>query len=185
MNKIIIIGLGNPGKKYENTPHNAGFSALDLFIEKNSLPTFSLVKKLQSEISEAMIGGIKVILVKPLTFMNLSGTAIKKVLSEIKPQSESLIKLKIIVIHDDIDIPIGDIKISENRGAAGHKGVLSIIKELGTKDFTRVRIGILPDKKYITTDIFVLRRLPEKEKNLLKKGVQSAVSEIERLTNKK
>jgi len=115
---ILIVGLGNPGKKYQDTRHNIGFGVID---------------KLQS------LNLKKVILAKPKTFMNLSGKAVKSLIKKYKIPTANL-----WVIHDDIDLPLGKIRIVKNRGAAGHKGVESIIKELGTKNFVRFRIGICP-----------------------------------------
>ena len=133
---ILIVGLGNPGKKYQDTRHNIGFRVID---------------KLQSLNLE------KVILAKPKTFMNLSGKAVKNLLKtyHLKPNN-------LIVIHDDIDLPLGKIRIVKNRRAAGHKGVESIIKELVTKDFVRVRVGICPKTgKPKNVEKFVLQKPSE------------------------
>ena len=119
---ILIVGLGNPGKKYKNTRHNIGFRIVD---------------ELTKELSSLKRRGV--ILAKPKTFMNLSGKAVKSLIKKYKIPTANL-----WVIHDDIDLPLGKIRIVKNRGAAGHKGVESIIKELGTKNFVRFRIGICP-----------------------------------------
>ena len=122
MNNVkLIIGLGNPGKKYEKTRHNIGSKAID----------------------ELRFLNLKnVVLTKPQTFMNESGKTVKNLLKNYKTKPDNL-----IVMHDDIDLPIGKIRIVKNRGAAGHKGVESIIKALGTKNFIRFRIGIQPKRK--------------------------------------
>ncbi|MDP2909662.1 MAG: aminoacyl-tRNA hydrolase [bacterium] len=135
----IIVGLGNPGKEYENTPHNAGFETLDYFAEKNNFPPFEFSKIFNALISKK--GDI--ILVKPHTFMNASGPSVKRILDKLPEDGTR----EVVIIHDDIDLPLGNYKISKNRGSAGHKGIESIIKALETKDFTRVRIGVSKTKK--------------------------------------
>src|SRR5688572_19296136 len=112
---IVIVGLGNPGEKFDHTKHNAGFAVLDFFAKKKQLPDFEVSKKYHSLISKTN----SVLLAKPQTFMNESGLAVKSIL---KNQKESTI----IVVHDDIDLPLGKIKIVQERGSAGHKGIESI-----------------------------------------------------------
>ncbi len=147
----IIIGLGNPGKKFEDTRHNVGFMVLDKFAKENNFSEFELQKKYESLISEGTITEEKtegheepkrrrVILAKPQTFMNESGKAVS-VLT--KPYTLSP-KPLIIIVHDDIDLPVGKIKIVKDRGSAGHKGVESIIKNIGNDGLIRLRIGIKP-----------------------------------------
>lgn len=151
---FLIVGLGNPGKKYEHTRHNVGSMVLDA-LKGVELPN--------------------AILAKPQTFMNNSGKAIKSLYTKYKIQNTKYI----IVVHDDIDIPLGKIKVSFGRGSAGHKGVESIIKELGTKNFTRVRIGIQPVKgKPKNVETFVLKNFTSKELPLLSKTIDAAVTQI-------
>ncbi len=155
---ILIIGLGNPGPKYKNSRHNAGFTAVEEFAEKNGFPGFSLSKKENAVISSETLKGNKVILALPQTFMNNSGKAVKQLIKNHKPE-------EIIVIHDDIDLVSGKSKLSRNRGSAGHKGVDSIIKEAGTKNFWRLRIGIQPlEGKPKEVEKFVLRDFSKEEK---------------------
>ncbi len=132
----IIIGLGNPGQQYRNTRHNAGFLALDYLADALGT-TFRLEKKFQAEIAETVVENTKVLLVKPLTFMNLSGEAVGVILRYYKLTPGNL-----VVLHDDLDIQPGTYKITNSSRAAGNNGVQSIIDTLGTQDFTRVRIGI-------------------------------------------
>jgi PTH1 family peptidyl-tRNA hydrolase len=136
------------------------------------------IKKLQSEISEGEIAGKKVILAKPQTFMNNSGRAIKKLVSSFKFQVSSL-----WVIHDDLDLPLGKIRISAGRSSAGHKGVESIIRELRTKDFVRFRVGIRPatsDKKQETkAENFVLQKFSKNEREILKQVIEKTLEAIE------
>ncbi len=138
-------------------------------------------KKIQSEISEGEISGQKVILAKPQTFMNNSGRAVKLLTKRYTIDTKNL-----IVIHDDIDLPLGKIKISAGRGAAGHKGVESIIKELKTKDFVRFRIGIKPvtsNKRQETrTEKFVLEKFSKDEEKKLGGVIKEAVEAIEMTT---
>ena len=166
---IVIIGLGNPGEKFKNTRHNAGFMALDEFKEKNNFPEFKISKKMKAELSENYLEEKKIILAKPQTFMNNSGKSVKKLITSYKLQISSCM----VIIHDDIDLPLGEIKISKNSGSAGHKGVESIIKELGIKDFTRIRIGICPQIKPENVDQFVLKNFTKEEKEVIKKSAKT------------
>jgi PTH1 family peptidyl-tRNA hydrolase len=172
----LIIALGNPGTKYQNTRHNVGFMALD-FIFKNWLAkqNFSLwkeSKKFQAELSEGTINSEKIILAKPQTFMNDSGLSVQTLSSYYKLSPSDL-----IVVHDDLDIEFGKYKIQTDRSSAGHNGVKSIIEHLGTQNFTRIRIGIgRADKekqgeiiKFVLNKFNLLERLKlkEVEKNIL------------------
>ena len=196
---MIIAGLGNPGKKYEFTRHNIGFRIINNFAEENNFPEFKLYKKFNSLISESIINDKKIILAKPRTFMNKSGKAIKSVINfnNAKQTTPSFlpilapphqrgggkvgeiipVEIGFIVIHDDIDLPIGEIKISQNRGSAGHKGVKSIINALRTKNFSRIRIGILPKiGKPENTEQFVLEKFSESEEKILSETIQQSIS---------
>lgn len=135
----LIIGLGNPGKKYEMTRHNAGFLYADFLRQELGFPSFVLDKKMSAEISSGKINNEKILIVKPQTFMNLSGEAVLKLL-----QFYKLSHSDIIVIHDDLDIALGKFKVAVSSRSAGHNGVQSIIDVLGTKNFRRIRLGICP-----------------------------------------
>src|SRR4030042_1337764 len=164
---FLIVCLGNPGKKYEKTWHNAGFLAINTFSEKNNFPKFKLSKKFKAELSEGFLNEDKIILAKPQTFMNNSGVSIKLLIRNWKIKLDSL-----IVIHDDIDLPLGKIKVAKGKGSAGHKGVESTIKELKNKDFVRIRIGIQPKAgKPKNPEKFVLQKL-NKEENILEEVFQ-------------
>lgn len=132
----IIVGLGNPGTKYQNTRHNAGFLALD-FLAAHFGVSFRDEKKFQASIAEVQNGEQKILLVKPLTFMNCSGEAVSALLRYYK-----LTPKEVIVLHDDLDIKAGTYKLTQSSRAAGNNGVQSIIDALGTQEFTRIRIGI-------------------------------------------
>ena len=129
---ILIVGLGNPGSKYEATRHNFGFAALDLLVGvRRSLGEGGWETKHDS----LFIKLDDIILAKPQVFMNNSGQAVKEIL-KFYPAAE------LVVVHDDLDLPLGSIKIQKNVSGAGHNGVQSIIDELGTKDFIRIRLGV-------------------------------------------
>lgn len=163
----IIIGLGNPGKKFEHTRHNVGFMALDVFSKENNFPEFSLQKKYDAEISESG----SVILAKPQTFMNESGKSAKKLLENKNIKN-------IIIIHDDIDLPVGKIKIVKDRGSAGHKGIESIIQNIGNENLIRFRIGIAPEKKVEAKKV-VLKKFSESEK----KHINNSIKKISEALN--
>lgn len=173
----IIIGLGNPGKKYKLTRHNLGRLIVSNWQKKAGFSDFILKKRFKALISEGKSGRQKIILTLPETFMNTSGKAVKSLATRYKLRTTS-----VYVIHDDIDIPLGKIRIVKGRGAAGHKGVQSIINELKSKNFVRFRIGIKPksytlDAKNI--DRFVLKKFTKKEKEVIKKAIKNCMEAIE------
>jgi PTH1 family peptidyl-tRNA hydrolase len=130
-----IVGLSNPGKEYEHTRHNVGFAVLEHFAERNSFSSWHDKSAYSGSVAEGRVGDEEVILLQPHTFMNDSGSAVKKMVK--KGEEE-----KLIVVYDDVDLPFGEIKLSFSRGNGGHNGVRSIIDTLGTPDFVRVRIGV-------------------------------------------
>jgi len=154
----IIIGLGNPEKKHELTRHNLGRLIVEAFQKQAVFPDFKLKKKSQSLISEDKFNKEKIILVLPETFMNLSGKAVKLLIANYKLSAKD-----VWVIHDDFDLELGKLKISENKSSGGHKGVQSIINELKTKGFVRFRVGIKPKRIPRTLDGFVLKKFTKKE----------------------
>jgi len=131
----LIVGLGNVGKEYDLTRHNTGFMALDYFAKENNL-SFKLETKLEGFISTGVINGQKVVLLKPTTFMNLSGNSISKVLNFYKIDVKDM-----LVIHDDLDLAVGTIRFRSHGGAGGHNGLKSIISHVG-ETFNRCKIGI-------------------------------------------
>jgi PTH1 family peptidyl-tRNA hydrolase len=168
---IIIIGLGNPGIKFQNTRHNVGFTAIDEFAKENNFPEFKLQKKSNALISDKN----GVILVKPQTFMNESGKAIKEIISNKETSN-------IVVIHDDIDLPVGKIKIVKERGSAGHKGVESIIQSISNDGLIRLRVGIGPASAKASAvkaiDV-VLEKFSEQEQELIDSVVKKAAKAID------
>ena len=131
----IIAGLGNPGAEYAHTKHNVGFMLVDVLAEK--LGAASWKEDFFSALTEVRIGGEKVFLVKPLTYMNNSGEALGPMLSYYKLDVDDL-----VVVHDDMDIPAGMVRIRKKGSSGGHNGIKSIIAHVGSEDFARVRIGI-------------------------------------------
>ena len=132
---IMIVGLGNPGREYRETRHNIGFMVVDRVAEKQGIKLTRVQNK--SIVGSGFIGQVKVILVKPQTYMNLSGQAVSALMRFHKIQLQDL-----IVIHDDVDLPYGTIRMRPGGGSAGQKGVASIINLIGTQDFPRLRMGV-------------------------------------------
>jgi len=163
------MGLGNPGQQYKNTRHNVGFMAIDKFAEKNNFPEFKLNKKNNALISE----NDGIILVKPRTFMNESGKAVSKITKPYTLKPKPLL----VIIHDDIDLPVGKIKIVKDRGSAGHKGVESIIQNIGNKNLIRIRIGIAGIKKTEAIDI-VLKNFNSEEKELINEAIEKTTEAV-------
>lgn len=131
----IIAGLGNPGAEYARTKHNVGFMFVDALAERLHAPSWK--ENFFSFVTEVHIGGEKAFLVKPLTYMNNSGEVLGSMLSYYKMETENL-----TVVHDDMDIPAGTVRIRKKGGSGGHNGIKSIIAHVGSEDFARVRIGI-------------------------------------------
>lgn len=170
----LIIGLGNPGKQYERTRHNAGFMALDMLAGPTE---FALQKKFQAEVATLEINGQKVVAAKPQTFMNESGTSTRALLDFYKLQPKD-----VIVLHDDKDIPLGKFRVQKDRGAAGHNGVTSIINHLGTQDFWRIRIGVLTMEYPIEdTAEFVLGKFSKEELATLNEATKRALDELKKI----
>jgi len=173
----LLIGLGNPGQKYENTRHNLGFIFLDKLREKWSLSEFRLENKFAAEISQGEFSSEKIILAKPQNFMNLSGEAVKKIMTFYKINIEDL-----LIIHDDIDILLGKYKLATDSTSAGHNGVQNIIDQLSTKKFARLRIGIKTENEnQIETSDFVLGKLLPEEMEKIVAIEKNILEEIEKM----
>ena len=134
----IIAGLGNPGYEYEGTRHNTGRMAVEYFAKSAKLSEWKEDKKAKALVSRGIVGKTLTALVLPNTFMNKSGAAVAKFVKSPKAAE------RMAVVYDDLDLPLGEMKISFNRGSGGHKGVESLMKVLKTKKFTRVRVGVSP-----------------------------------------
>ncbi len=137
----LIVGLGNPGIEYESTPHNLGFLAIDRIADDLGVKVRN--RQCRALTARAVMGDEPVLLAKPETFMNLSGDSVRALVAkhEAKPESD------LIVIQDELDFPLGTLRIHRQRSSAGHNGIESIIEALGTQDFLRIRIGVAPDRK--------------------------------------
>lgn len=152
----LIIGLGNPGKEYEDTRHNIGFAALDFLRDYFKLPKFKMDKKLKAEITKDQ----NIILAKPQSFMNNSGEAVSALKKYYK------IKLaEIIIIRDDVDIPVGKIKLAQSSSGAGHKGIASIIQHLKSNNFWQIKVGVANEmiRTKIPTEKFVLQKFTKED----------------------
>ncbi|HPI67436.1 MAG TPA: aminoacyl-tRNA hydrolase [bacterium] len=173
---FLIIGLGNPGKKYEKNRHNSGFMAVDFVLDKKT--KWIENKKLKSLIKEMEINEQKVVLVKPQTFMNNSGVAVLALTKKYKIKPEN-----IIMVYDELDLPFGTIRVKLGGSAAGHNGIKSIIEKLGTDKFWRIRIGISNEKREVVpADKFVLANFSKEElKDLKEKILLKAMEEIKKI----
>lgn len=159
----IIVGLGNPGKKYENTRHNMGFIAIDLLSEEYGIKVDKI--KFKSLVGEGRISGQRVVLVKPQTYMNLSGEAIREVMNFYKEDVANL-----IVIYDDFDIPLGTFRIRKKGSAGTHNGMKNIVYLLKDDGFPRIRVGIGSPKSSDIID-FVIGGVSKAEKPLLEEAL--------------
>lgn len=138
---FYIVGLGNPGEEYEKSRHNIGRMSVYSFAKGKDFSEFENDKKSKSLVSKGVVGKEKVVLVLPETFMNKSGTAISAFVKPKDPKSKKGIE-NVVVVYDDLDLPVGTMKISYNKGTGGHRGLESIVKALKTKEFARIRIGV-------------------------------------------
>ena len=164
----LIVGLGNPGKQYKDTRHNVGFMFVDNIVSKLNLK-FTLDKALKCEILQTNINGEKVIFMKPMTYMNLSGDSVYLVKNYYKVEIED-----ILVIYDDLDLETGKIRIRPNGSSGGHKGIQSIINNLGTKDVKRVRIGIDKVSSDKTVD-YVIGNFSKQDREIIDISIEKSI----------
>lgn len=162
----IIVGLGNPGKKYENTRHNMGFLTIDVIAEKLGIKVDRI--KFKSLVGETNFSGEKVVLVKPQTYMNLSGQAVREIMNFYKVPIENL-----IVIYDDIDIAVGKLRIRKKGSAGTHNGMRDIVYQLQDDGFPRIRVGIGAERKGDLVN-FVIGGFTKEERPLLEESVTKA-----------
>lgn len=172
---IVIAGLGNPGREYENTRHNAGFMTIDALAKKYGIDVSE--KKHKALIGKGVINGKKVILAKPQTYMNSSGESLRELFDYYKPDLET----EIIVVYDDITLDIGNIRVRKKGSAGGHNGMKSIILHLGSQDFQRVRVGIGEKPSRMDLADWVLSHFPKEETENLENGFSEAVKAVEML----
>lgn len=170
---FIIAGLGNPTKEYDNTRHNIGFATIDALADKYDISVMDIKNKALT--GKGIINGQKVILVKPLTFMNLSGESIRPLADYYKIDVET----QLIVISDDISLPPGQIRVRKKGSAGGHNGLKNIIRNLGSEGFQRIRIGVGEKPKGYDLADYVLGHFSKEEKPLMEEGVEKAVKAAE------
>ena len=182
----LVVGLGNPGKRYEKTRHNVGFMILDglrnrLVEEGCEINEWELSKKFNAELSGCQIKDEKIILAKPMTFMNASGQTVQLIAHYYKIPVRD-----IIVIHDDKDLNLGVVKVQSDRGHAGHNGVRSIVDHIGSQKFNRVRVGIASqnDRKMQDISKFVLKKFGLLERKVVEKTIIEATNKLLKLINK-
>lgn len=167
----VIVGLGNPGKEYADTRHNMGYKAIDVLSSDENIEIRR--NKFHSLIGQGRITGKKVVLVKPETYMNRSGIAVRESAMYFNVAPENL-----IVICDDIDLPSGSIRIRKSGGAGTHNGMKSVVQELGTKDFVRIRIGVGAAEAGEDLVDRVIGEVPAAERELLQKAAAEAAAAV-------
>lgn len=165
----VIVGLGNPDKKYENTRHNIGFDVIDALSNKYNIPVKE--KKFKALCGSGVIEGVKVLLVKPQTYMNLSGESIAEVLNFYKLDPET----EMMVIYDDISLAPGNIRIRKKGSAGGHNGIKSIIAHAGTQVFPRIKVGVGEKPKGWDLADYVLGHFSDKEREYVNDAVKDAM----------
>lgn len=161
----LIVGLGNPDKKYAKTRHNVGYMIVDLLAEKEKTK-FYYEQKFLGLVADYNVNGNKAILLKPVTYMNLSGRSVIKVINYFKIPIDD-----VLIIYDDVDVDLGSIKLRLTGGSGGHKGMEDIINSLQTKDIKRLRVGIGKDENMID---FVLSKFTKAEKKIIDPVFQTA-----------
>lgn len=167
-----IVGLGNPGKKYENTRHNVGFMVIDALANRHGITLNK--NKFKGQYAMEFLEGEKVILLKPQTYMNLSGESIRPLMEYYDISLEDL-----VVIYDDMDLPTGKIRLRQKGGHGGHNGVRNTIDHLGTKEFQRIRIGIGRPVTRMTVIDYVLGTFQKEEQDDLKHSIERAADACE------
>lgn len=170
----LIVGLGNPGTEYEKTRHNAGFMVVDELRRRWNLPEFKA--RQEAEISKGEEWGESIILLKPQTFMNLSGDAVAEAVSFYKIETTE----GLWVIHDEIDLPLGTVRVQKNVSAAGHNGVKSIIERIGHRDFVRFRVGVGRPVGPLPVEDYVLRPFDGSERAAAEAAVKKAADAVEK-----
>lgn len=169
----IIAGLGNPKKEYDNTRHNIGFAMIDALADKYNINVMDI--KYKAMTGKGIINGQKVILAKPLTYMNLSGESIRQLTDYYKVDSET----EVVIISDDISLPPGFIRVRKKGSAGGHNGLKNIIQHLGTEGFPRIRIGVGEKPKGYDLADYVLGHFSKEEQPLMKEGIEKAIGALE------
>lgn len=170
---FVIVGLGNPGKEYENTRHNAGFGSIDEIAKKNNISVTE--NDFNALIGKGYIGGQKVILVKPQTYMNNSGEAVRKVTDYFKVDPTS----EMIIIYDDISLDVGMLRIRDKGSAGGHNGIKSIIAHLGTQEFLRIKVGVGEKPSQMDLADYVLGHFGQEDRDKMTEAYKKAAEATE------
>lgn len=170
---FIIVGLGNPDGKYQGTRHNVGFDVVDHLAEKYNISVDT--KKHRAYIGKGVIGGQKVILAKPQTYMNLSGESVRSMMDYYKIDPEE----ELLVIYDDISLEVGQLRIRKKGSAGGHNGIKNIIAHLGDSVFPRIKVGVGEKPKGYDLADYVLGRFSKAERELMEEGYDEAASAVE------
>ncbi len=173
---LLIVGLGNPGKEYENTYHNMGFNVLDEFCNKYDIKISK--NKQKALIYEGVVLGEKVVLAKPQTYMNLSGEAVVLLKNKFKPD-------KILVVYDDIDVPQGNVRFRNSGSAGTHNGMKSIVSLLGSQEFARIRVGIMPKQKQQNLANYVLSKVGKDSLENISLSYQKSIKLLEEFIKNK
>jgi peptidyl-tRNA hydrolase, PTH1 family len=172
MNVKVIVGLGNPGAKFETTRHNVGFMVVDELAYRFNIKKYK--QKFNSYYEVATVNGEKILLIKPLTYMNLSGEAVKPFLNFFKAEIDDL-----LVIYDDLDLPVGKLRLRTKGSAGGHNGIKSMIQHLGTQEFKRVRIGVGRPPSFMSVPDYVLQSFHKDEEADVIKAIKQAADACE------
>jgi peptidyl-tRNA hydrolase, PTH1 family len=168
----LIVGLGNPGIEYQFTPHNLGFLTIDRIASECGVEVRN--RHCRALTARAVIGSEPVLLAKPETFMNLSGLSVRELVAkyDVRPETD------LIVIQDELDFPLGTVRIHTRRSSAGHNGIESIIGALGTQDFLRIRIGVAPERKIKDGQSYLLSPLSKSQLKAAGEGLDKAVEAV-------
>lgn len=166
---MLIVGLGNPGKDYERTRHNAGFMAIDLFAKAKGI-SWKHEPTLRSTIAEGNIDGTKVLLMKPTTYMNASGEAVRLVMDRFHVDAKHM-----LVLSDDVALALGSLRVRSEGGAGGHNGLKSIITHIGSQTFWRIKIGVNPPPPEVSLETYVLNRFMKEEHAIIDRAIAKAV----------
>ena len=169
---FIIVGLGNPTRQYEGTKHNVGFDTIDYLIDEYQIPSSGAGHK--ALFGKGMIAGQKVIVAKPMTYMNLSGESVRELVNYYKVDPES----ELIVVYDDISLAPGQLRIRAKGSAGGHNGIKSIIAHLGTQEFPRVRVGVGEKPPRMDLADYVLGHFSQGERKIMEDAVKEAADAV-------
>jgi PTH1 family peptidyl-tRNA hydrolase len=173
----LIVGLGNPGPQYQFTPHNAGFLAIDRIAERLKVAVSN--RHCKALTGRAVIGGEQVLLAKPETFMNLSGMSVRELWAKYGEAEQMDVTRDLVVVHDELDFPLGTLRVKLRGSSAGHNGIESVMGAMGTDEIIRVRIGVAPDHPIKDGADFVLSPWKKKELTVVDEVLDRAAEAVE------